>query len=146
MSMPNANFFGLMREAVRRVELVHSGALLFAVGSLAEVEVPKDYGFVFSLPQELVSINFQGGTWGPIGPPPLKVYNSLRNDLLRVEIDVVRAVELVRQAGYADPIVFGSLNQPLGFPQAPNPFHFFFTPGSQTIIQVDAVTGDVTIS
>ena len=151
--MPHDTLFRLMREAVRRVEETHQGAMLFSLSALDHVAVPEAYDFKFNLSAKRVSINFQNGTWGPIVDQSGILTGVAFNDLLRIEIDVVRAVELIRKAGFKGPIFFCYLLQPVAL-QSPNPY-YYFTPSSDpaacgslnanSYIRVDAVTGEVTI-
>lgn len=151
--MPHASLFHLMREAVRRVEATYQGALLFSLSALDHVAVPEDYAFNFNLPKMRVSINFQNGTWDPIVEQSGILTGVAFNDLLRIEIDVAQAVELILQAGFEGPVYLCYLSQPVAL-QSPNPY-YYFTPSSDpaacgsvnanAYIRVDAVTGEVTI-
>jgi hypothetical protein len=123
-------------------------------GRVIGVAVPEAYDFNLNLPKMRVSINFQNGSWGPIVEHSGPWTGVVFNDLLRIEIDVVRAVELIRQAGYEGPVFLCYLSQPVTLPQPPNPYYYFTTSSdpaacrvanANAYIHVDAVTGEVTI-
>jgi len=147
--MSEISLLALMREATRRVEMEIESAMLIQVTGGELAPVPTSFQFTFKIAGENATavITYEQGSWGSVvrrGP----ILGLVFDDLLRCEIDIEEAIELIRKAGYEDPVYMCGLFQALTRVPTIYP-RYNFTPDncgwntSDHYIFVDAVTGEV---